>query len=77
MNTAKVYAIPTFLFIGLLFNALLLNTTAEAADWLFYQGPCSEFPDCNKNCISKGFPMGGKCVPPAPGKTHACYCVST
>ncbi|KAL6340170.1 hypothetical protein AAG906_040606 [Vitis piasezkii] len=25
-------------------------------------GPCPDFPDCNKACISKGFPKGGVCM---------------
>ncbi|KAI7982853.1 putative defensin-like protein 30 [Camellia lanceoleosa] len=70
----KVSSITSsILFVGFLCIALL--STSGEADTLLYQGPCSKFPDCDKHCISTGFPKGGKCIPPVPGSPLTCYCI--
>ncbi|CAK9163469.1 unnamed protein product [Ilex paraguariensis] len=60
MTARKVCAI---FFIGFLCIALLLSS-GQAAETRVYQGPCSDFPDCNRTCIERKFPEGGKCVKP-------------
>ncbi|XP_019089452.1 PREDICTED: putative defensin-like protein 29 [Camelina sativa] len=32
-----------------------------AEKWFAVQGPCSQFPDCNKHCRELRYPLGGEC----------------
>ncbi|KAK6164310.1 hypothetical protein DH2020_001174 [Rehmannia glutinosa] len=71
------FSIKSSLLIALFCMALLTASVLVAGEdvWV-YQGPCSQFPDCNKHCVEIGYrQLGGKCVPLKREKGSPLVCV--
>ncbi|KAK8557595.1 hypothetical protein V6N12_009824 [Hibiscus sabdariffa] len=50
---------------------------ASAKVWEAVMGPCSHYKDCNKYCLSNGFPFGGFCKTLNPSAPSFCLCKYT
>ncbi|XP_031398553.1 putative defensin-like protein 30 [Punica granatum] len=77
MVSGKVSFSQGFL-IGLLCLAALFSAGhAEGGPTFVVQGPCSQFPDCDKHCRDNGYgTTGGSCMSLSGGPSM-CYCIIT
>ncbi|KAA3458675.1 defensin-like protein 37 [Gossypium australe] len=67
-------------FLGLLCLVFFINIEKDSAGgkvWEAVMGTCSQFKDCNKYCITNGFPLGGFCKTLNPTAPPFCLCKYT
>merc|ERR1712071_394328 len=80
MASANFSPLKKCFFVAIFCVALLVlnsgHADAETApcETLVYQGPCSDYADCNQHCITTGMSCGGLCKPPGENAPNACLC---
>ncbi|EPS64122.1 hypothetical protein M569_10663 [Genlisea aurea] len=72
-KTCSAAPMTAILLVGFL---ILISAGSIRGEWLI-QGPCANYPNCDKYCRENGFRQyGGKCIKPSsdPGAVSFCAC---
>ncbi|WCJ27890.1 hypothetical protein M5689_009611 [Euphorbia peplus] len=71
-SAAKYFCV--FLCIFMIISAGKINADESTQRTLLYQGPCANYPDCNKHCRDTyGTQITGLCQ--KSGNENVCFCI--